>query len=143
MEPNARVLVYESSNPTTAQFLNAGDTFGSSAKEDGGFDVLLTPGDRAEVYIQARDKAGNRGAMKRVRDVAWTIAKGGVTNLDDTKSPHRLRVSRTWDAYLDQPLSPPTVSAGHVTTSGTSQWRSGDVPPSVRPPCDSRPQHGL
>ena len=56
--PGAQVSVYDSPNLVTAQLLNQGDTFGTTAKEDGGFDVLLTPGDRAEVYIQTRDKAG-------------------------------------------------------------------------------------
>ena len=49
-----QILVYDGPDPETAQLLNQGEVLGTTAEDDGSFDIPLTPGDRANVYIQAR-----------------------------------------------------------------------------------------
>lgn len=58
--------------------------------------LSLAPIDRAFIYVQAIDQAGNASSAVRVRDIEWVASMGDKTAGSDLSNPHRF-VARRWD----------------------------------------------
>jgi hypothetical protein len=145
-EPGARVFVYAATDVTNAQLLNMGSTDGALVDDDGAFETQLLPGDRAEVFIQVRDTAGNLsdgdptldGAQAtRVRDVSWTATLGSKIPGSELANPHTLTAMPWFRDSLTQFKSASVelgASDGVVTsgspyrTTGSARWLNRNSP---------------
>ncbi len=89
--------------------------------DDGGFDLGLQPPDRTDVHLAQADRAGNRSALVRVRDVEWVASMGLEQAGEAVPNPHSFVNLSIWQETLT-----PDPDLGVTDVGGEPLIRVGD-----------------
>lgn len=107
------------SAPNAARVLGSAGRLASPA---GSSDIVeVSGGDRPEMFVAARDDAGNTSAAVRVRNVVWTASMGQKV-LGNAANPNRLWTSSRFIQALDLPAATEATLATPLTTRAGARW---------------------